>query len=150
VLIKLFQVIDFIYSGIYIYNMKKTIIISIITSVALLVAACGGSDTTTQAKSTISNNNTASTESKTAISIPTEIEALLSKNTCATCHAVETKIVGPAYKEVAQKNYTPEQMVELVHKPKPENWPGYAPMAALPDVPAEDIIKIANWINTLK
>ena len=130
--------------------MKKTFIISIITSAALLVAACGGSDTPTQETSTIISNNTASTESKNAISIPIEIEALLSKNTCTTCHALETKLVGPAYKEVALKNYTAEQMVELVHKPKPENWPGYAPMAALPDVPTEDIIKIANWINTLK
>jgi cytochrome c len=132
--------------------MKNTFIISILTSAALFVAACGGSETSTQTKttSTTSTFNSESSESKPAISIPEDIEALLSKNTCLTCHAVETKLVGPAFKEVALKNYTPEQMVELIHKPKPENWPGYAPMAPLPDVPAEDIIKIANWINTLK
>jgi zinc protease len=96
--------------------MKKTFIISIITSAALLVAACGGSDTPTQETIAISNNNTASTESKNAISIPTEIEALLSKNTCTTCHAVETKLVGPAYKEVALKNYTAEQMTVALQK----------------------------------
>ena len=130
--------------------MKKTFMISFIASAALFVAACGGSDSPTQTTSSTSTTNTTSTESTVSTSIPEDIQALLAKNTCLACHTVDTKLVGPAYKEVAQKNYTPEQMVELVHKPKPENWPGYAPMAPLPDVPAEDIIKIANWINTLK
>ena len=30
-------------------------------------------------------------------------EALLKKNNCMACHAVETKLVGPAYKDVAKK-----------------------------------------------
>lgn len=115
--------------------MKKTIITSIIVSTAFFITACGGGNAPKQTS---------------ANQIPDEVNILLQKHTCLVCHKVDTKLIGPAYMEVAKKNYTPEQMVELVHNPKPENWLGYAPMAPLPDVPAEDIIKIANWINTLK
>lgn len=115
--------------------MKKKLIISIIASAAILVASCGEGNAPKQTS---------------ANQIPDDVNVLLQKHTCLVCHKVDTKLIGPAYIEVAKKNYTPEQMVELVHSPKPENWPGYAPMAPLQDVPAEDIIKIANWINTLK
>ena len=80
---------------------------------------------------------------------PAAIEALLSKHTCLVCHKVETRLIGPAYIEVAKKKYTPEKMVELIYKPKPENWPGYPPMAAMPNVPKAEALKIAKWINSL-
>lgn len=80
---------------------------------------------------------------------PAEIATLLNKNTCSACHLPYDRLVGPAYSEVAKRNYTPERIVELVHKPEPANWPDYPPMAALPNVPKEDIIKIAKWINSL-
>lgn len=80
---------------------------------------------------------------------PAEIQALLQQHTCLTCHKVEEKLVGPAYKQVALRNYTNEEIVELIYEPKPENWPDYPPMAALPNVPEEDALKIAAWINSL-
>lgn len=89
--------------------------------------------------------------SKAQTKIPPDVEKLLQKNTCLACHKVDTKLVGPAYKEVMQKKkYKPEQIVELIYKPKPENWPGYVPMAALPNVPKDEALKIAKWISTLK
>jgi cytochrome c len=82
---------------------------------------------------------------------PAEIQTLLQKNICLTCHKVNDRLVGPAYVEVAnKKNYTPEQIVALIYKPKPENWPGYPPMAALPNVPKDEALKIANWIVSLR
>ncbi|WP_373399456.1 hypothetical protein V8V91_07035 [Algoriphagus halophilus] len=52
---------------------------------------------------------------------------------------------------MAERGYTPEQIVELIYNPKPENWPGYAtPMAPMPQVKREDALKIARWINSLK
>lgn len=80
---------------------------------------------------------------------PAAIEALLSKHTCLVCHKVETRLIGPAYVEVAKKKYTAEKMVELIYKPKPENWAGYPPMAAMPNVPKAEALKIAKWINSL-
>lgn len=85
--------------------------------------------------------------------VPTydEIRPLLEKNTCFACHKVDSRQVGPAYKEVAKRNYTPERIVELIYNPEPANWPGYAtPMAPMPQVPRAEALKIAKWINSLK
>jgi cytochrome c len=79
---------------------------------------------------------------------PDDIKPLMSKYTCTACHKVDTKLVGPAYTEVAKRKYTDARIVELIAAPKPEHWPGYPPMAAL-KVPAEDALKIAGWINSL-
>ena len=81
--------------------------------------------------------------------VPSEVSALLNKHACFACHQAYDKVIGPAYSEVAKKKYTPDQIVELVHNPKPEHWPGYPPMAPLAHVPKADIIVIANWINSL-
>jgi cytochrome c len=83
--------------------------------------------------------------------IPDDIKALLQKNTCLACHKVDSKLVGPGYKEVMKKKkYKPQQIVDLIYKPKPSNWPGYVPMAALPSVPKDEALKIATWIASLK
>ncbi len=87
----------------------------------------------------------------TAIPTETEIKTLLAKNTCTACHQTDKKQVGPAYTDVAKRNYTPEQIVELIYNPKPENWPDHAtPMPPMPQVPREEALKIARWINSLK
>jgi cytochrome c len=83
------------------------------------------------------------------IVVPADINTLLTKHTCLACHKPDQKLVGPAYAEVAKRKYTNEKIVELIYKPEPTNWPGYIPMAALPNVPKEDALKIAAWINTL-
>ena len=79
---------------------------------------------------------------------PDDIKPLMSKYTCTACHKIETRLVGPAYTEVAKRKYTAARIVELIAVPKPEHWPGYPPMAAL-KVPAEDATKIAEWIVSL-
>jgi cytochrome c551/c552 len=79
-----------------------------------------------------------------------EIKPLLAKNTCLACHAVDKKQVGPAYTEVAERNYSNEKIVELIHNPQPQNWPDYAvAMPPMPQVPKEEALKIAAWINSL-
>ena len=79
-----------------------------------------------------------------------DIEPLLAKNTCLACHSTDKKQVGPAYKEIAKRNYTNEQIVELIHNPQPKNWPDYAvAMPPMPQVPREEALKIAAWINSL-
>lgn len=83
--------------------------------------------------------------------IPPNIQKLLTKNTCLACHNPDNKLVGPAYKEVMKKKkYKPEQIVELIYKPKPGNWPGYPPMAPMSQVPKDEAMQIAKWMVTLK
>jgi len=81
---------------------------------------------------------------------PKEIAELLDKNTCSVCHKADERLVGPAWKDVAKRNYPIQEIVSLVREPKPEHWPDYPPMAPLGFVPEEDIIKIGTWINSLQ
>lgn len=79
-----------------------------------------------------------------------EVKGLLAKHTCLACHNTEKRQVGPAYVDVAKRGYTPEKIVELIHNPDPKNWPDYATeMPPMPQVPKEDALKIARWINSL-
>ncbi len=84
-----------------------------------------------------------------APAIPADIKGLLEKHTCYTCHKVDKKMVGPAWQDVAKKNYSAKQFTALVYKPVPANWPGYTPMIGLPSVPKADIKKISDWVNGL-
>jgi cytochrome c551/c552 len=134
--------------------MKKVTIV--LSFAALFVIACsGGNNKTTapvEATAPSTTEATATTEATTAeVVIPADINDLLSKNTCLTCHNANEKVVGPPYVQVAKRNYTREQIVALIYKPKPSNWPDYqTPMVGLPNVPKEEALKIADWIISLK
>lgn len=80
-----------------------------------------------------------------------EVQGLLSKHTCTACHKANKKLIGPAFKDIAKRNYTPSEIVDLIYKPVPDNWPEYpTAMAPMPQVPRNEAIKIAKWINTLR
>ncbi|MBO0951378.1 c-type cytochrome [Fibrella forsythiae] len=79
-----------------------------------------------------------------------QVKGLLTKHTCLACHNADKRQVGPAYKDVAKRGYTNDQLVELIYNPKPANWPDYATeMPPMPQVPKADALKIAAWINSL-
>lgn len=80
-----------------------------------------------------------------------QVKPLLEKNTCTACHKMNEKVVGPPFKEIAKRRYSKERIVELIYSPEPSNWPNYAtPMAPMPQVPKEEALKIAAWINSLR
>jgi cytochrome c551/c552 len=80
-----------------------------------------------------------------------EVEPLLVKNTCTACHQVNKRQVGPAFKDIAKRNYSNERIVQLIYNPEPKNWPEHeTPMAPMPQVPKDEALKIAAWINSLK
>jgi len=78
-----------------------------------------------------------------------DVNSLLREHTCLACHAESTTLVGPSYLDIAKRNYTDEQIIRLIKYPVPENWPGFPPMATVQDIPEDDALKIARWINTL-
>lgn len=129
--------------------MKKLIISTLSLSIILSIWACSSGNEQTNSQTV--TEPASSTPSSSTIVVPDDINNLLNKNTCLSCHDANDRIVGPAYKEVALRNYTDEQIVELIYKPKPSNWPDYpSPMIGLPNVPREEALKIAAWINSLK
>jgi cytochrome c5 len=79
--------------------------------------------------------------------------AMMQKDGCATCHAVDKKIVGPAYQDVAAK-YKGDKAATatLVQKVKTGGsgvW-GQVPMPANAQVPDADVKALVSWILTLK
>lgn len=80
-------------------------------------------------------------------------QALAQKNACLSCHGVDKKIVGPAYKEVAKK-YAGDKTAKakLVAKVKAGGkgvW-GEIPMPPNPGLKTEDAEKIIEWVLSLK
>ena len=80
-------------------------------------------------------------------------QALAQKNACMSCHGVDKKIVGPAFKDVAKK-YAGDAKAEamLIEKVKTGGkgvW-GQVPMPPNPQVKPDDLKKIVEWVLGLK
>ena len=80
-------------------------------------------------------------------------QALAQKNACMSCHGVDKKTVGPAFKEIAKK-YADDKdaQAQLVTKVKTGGkgvW-GAIPMPPNPNLKQEDAEKIVAWLLTLK
>ncbi|MGY1488614.1 c-type cytochrome [Methylobacillus pratensis] len=79
-------------------------------------------------------------------------QTLAQKSGCLACHGVEKKIVGPGYKEVAEK-YKNDKAAEakLITKVKAGGSGAWGPMPMPPNahVKDEDIKTIVQWILSL-
>jgi cytochrome c len=77
---------------------------------------------------------------------------LANKYACTACHAVDKKIVGPAYKEVAAKYKgnakAPAMLEEKVKKGGVGVW-GQVPMPPNSTVPDADVKTLVKWILSL-
>ena len=80
-------------------------------------------------------------------------EELAKKNACTACHAVDKKVVGPAFKEVAAKykgDKTAEaKLVDKVKKGGVGVW-GQVPMPPNSAVSDKDIQTLVKWVLSLK
>jgi cytochrome c len=80
-------------------------------------------------------------------------QAAMQKNGCAACHAIDKKIVGPAYQDVAAKYKGDKDAVaKLSDKVKTGGvgvW-GQIPMPPNAQASDADIKALVSWILTLK
>ena len=76
------------------------------------------------------------------------MEMAKAKN-CTACHAVDKKLIGPAYKDVAAKyandKEAPARLVDHVRKGSTGVW-GQIPMPANPQVTQEEAETLVKWI----
>ncbi len=80
-------------------------------------------------------------------------EALAKSKNCMACHAVDKKLVGPAYKDVAKK-YAGQKdaeatLVTHVMKGSKDVW-GPVPMPANANVTEAEAKKLVAWVLSLK
>ena len=80
-------------------------------------------------------------------------EELAKKNACTACHAVDKKLVGPAYKDVAAKYRNDKgaeaKLIDKVKKGGVGVW-GQVPMPPNAQVKDADIATLVKWILALK
>ncbi len=87
-------------------------------------------------------------------SLPAHAQEELAKNhACLACHAVDKKLVGPAYKDVAAKYRgdagAEAKLIEKVKKGSQGTW-GQVPMPPNSSVPDADVRALVKWILSQK
>ena len=87
-------------------------------------------------------------------SVPAQAnEALAKKHACFACHAVDKKLVGPSYKEVAAKyrgdSAAEAKLADKVKKGSQGTW-GQVPMPPNAAVPDGDVRALVKWILSQK
>jgi len=78
---------------------------------------------------------------------------LAQQKTCMACHAMDRKIVGPSYKDVAAKyagqKDAVDKMAEKIIKGGAGVW-GAVPMPANPRVSPAEAKQLATWILSIR
>ncbi len=89
-----------------------------------------------------------------AVSTPAlaDLQLATAKN-CMTCHAVDKKLVGPSYKDVAAKyagqKDAADKLAAKIVKGGSGVW-GPVPMPANPQVSPDEAKKLATWVLATK
>jgi cytochrome c len=80
-------------------------------------------------------------------------EALARSKQCVACHAVDKKLVGPAYKDVAKRyagqNDAVAKLAAKIQAGGSGTW-GAVPMPANTQVNAAEAEQLARWVLSLK
>lgn len=78
-----------------------------------------------------------------------KVQEILQKNACLACHQIDNKVVGPAYKEVAEKYQGDPANAELLAKHIKEGsqgvW-GAIPMPPNAGITDEDLTIVVDWL----
>jgi cytochrome c len=81
-----------------------------------------------------------------AVSVQASVDLARSKN-CMACHAVERKLVGPSFKDVAGR-YTEKDiphLVAVIQRGGSGRW-GPIPMPANGSIAADEANTLARWV----
>jgi len=88
-----------------------------------------------------------------APAVAADESALAAKSGCLACHAPDKKVVGPSYKDVANKYRTDKTAPAKLEKKVKEGgvgvW-GQIPMPPNSQVSDADIKKLVAWVLSLK
>jgi cytochrome c len=129
--------------------MKKTFIL--IATLGIL-ASCGGDDKDKKETSTAASTATA-TNSLSDNPIYQKALTIIANSDCRTCHLIDEKNIGPAWRDVANKYADSANAIQyLSHKIINGGsgvW-GQVPMAPHPNMSQEDAETLAKYVLLLK
>ena len=79
----------------------------------------------------------------------TRTERLLADNACMGCHAIDAKIVGPSFKQIAaryaQDRSALDKLTTKIRNGEAGVW-GPVPMPAHPQLSADELSQLATWV----
>lgn len=83
---------------------------------------------------------------------PRDVNQLLAANACTGCHAVDTRVVGPSFREVAAKYAGLADVLPLARKLREGSagvW-GQVPMPAMPQLSAADAEALVRHVLAMR
>ena len=130
---------------------------------ASLIVSCGNDSNNTASEGTGTTSGTTTTDAGTAAGTTTPAPAatadadkgldLIAASDCLTCHKVEEKLVGPAYREIAAKypnnQATIDTLASRVINGASGHW-GNMVMTPHPQISKEDAQTMVKYIMSLK
>lgn len=130
--------------------MKKLFVILALSTV---VISCGSNDSNTGKEA---SKDEAKDEAKAPAPKSADYQKgleLVAKSDCFTCHDINQKKIGPAYKDVAAKYQASDEVIETlsnkVIKGGSGNW-GQLAMTGHPQLAKEDVKTMIKYILELK
>ena len=123
---------------------------------ATFIISCGSDDSKSGAATTTEPAATdapATTPAPAATADADKGLELIAQSDCLTCHKVEDKLVGPAYREIANKYpnnaATIDTLASKIIKGGAGNW-GQVPMTPHPGISEADAQTMAKYVMSLK
>jgi cytochrome c len=115
--------------------------------------ACQSSADKTNVDTTPSTITTTNTTKSKKDPVYTKGLALVGKSDCLTCHKIDDKLIGPSYKEIANKyagapNDAITALARTIIQGGSGNW-GNVPMTPHPGISQEDAETMVRYILTL-
>jgi cytochrome c len=132
---------------------------SLLLVILIAASSCGNQDTSSNEKkadsvtsSTAPAPDAAAPPAAAGVNKEKAIE-LIAKSDCLTCHKIEEKLVGPAYRDVANKYNADDQTITLladkIIKGGKGVW-GEVAMTPHAAIPVEDAKVMVQYILSLK
>jgi len=122
----------------------------------ILIAACGGNGNQQNSANTTNDSTSTAQPATNDISSNPDYQkglALIAKSNCLTCHKINEKLIGPAYKDVANKYAGKDTaLTYLAHKVISGGkgvW-GDVMMTPHPDVSEADAEQMVKYVLLLK
>ncbi len=127
-------------------NMKKKLVtLSLLFTIATLIA-CGGGENKTEKKEEPAAPEVKAPELSDNPVYQKGLQ-LIGKSDCLTCHKVDEKLIGPAYRDVANKYENTEANIKMLGEKIVKGGQGVwgtvpmAPHTAISQADAEDMVK---------
>lgn len=88
-----------------------------------------------------------------AAAVEDPVQKLLTTNACVACHAIERKLVGPGFREIAQRyqgdSAAPDKLARKIREGGAGAW-GSTPMPPHPQLSGADLALIVAWVMRQK